>query len=494
MTDPMPRRDDSGSAQLEQLLADVGQPQLWTYALSLPRHVQPGFLQQLGQIDWQGFRQAAELVSTTRQARPGSSVNLPDTNSDRARRAKPPHPVIRSADLQSAVVPTESESARTDYRTAGEDLLRQGAVAAVLVAGGQGTRLGFEHPKGMFPYGPLSGKSLFQGFCEQLQALNRRYAVRIPYLVMTSDATHQQTVQYFRERHYFGLRESDVRFCCQSNLPAVDAETGEILLAAPDRVAVSPDGHGGLLTALSRAGLFRWLADAGIEQLYYHQVDNPAAIVCDAQFIGCQIVHQADVSTKVVNKTHAAEKMGLVVSIDGLSQIIEYSDLPPEVAAQTDARGRLQLWAGNTAMHLFRREFLESLSQRPHGLPLHQAFKTVPYWHPAHGAVQPASPNAWKFERFIFDVLPEAKTSLVVETNRAREFQPIKNRDGADSPATASAALQALYREWIRAAGGLIGDDVPVEIGPLVAMGPEDLRSRFSPGQLFADPVNWSQP
>ena len=389
----------------------------------------------------------------------------------------------------------DSPAARTAWRAArdrGEAALRAGKVAAILVAGGQGTRLGSDLPKGMFPIAPISGKSLFQLFAEQVQARGWRCGVSIPYAIMTSDATHEETVRYWEQQRFFGLSAQDVRFFCQGNMPAVDEATGHALLAGPGQLALSPDGHGGLLAALQQSGLLDGFAARGIETLFYHQVDNPTTIVCDPAFLGWHLQESADVSTKVVAKVSAAEKMGVAVTVDGVTQVIEYSDLPPDVAAQVDEHGQLRIWAGSTAMHVFQREFLERMAGDESALPFHIARKAVPYWTANAGVVTPDQPNALKFERFIFDVLPRAKRALIVEADRAAEFNPVKNKDGADSPETARAGLQALYRSWLRAAGATIGDDVPIEISPLAALEAEDLVNRICPGARYLTAVDWS--
>jgi UDP-N-acetylglucosamine/UDP-N-acetylgalactosamine diphosphorylase len=198
---------------------------------------------------------------------------------ERASRAQPPLDLVRLPDRGGDA----AEWARA--REYGESLLRDGKVGAIVVGGGQGTRLGFDLPKGMFEIGPVSNKTLFQLLCEQLAARERRAGRPIPYYVMTSSATHEATRRYFQEQRYFGLDPDDVSFFQQGSLPAVDGES-RILLAEKWRISTSPDGHGGLLHALRRGGLLEVMADRGIEYLYYHQVDNPAAIVCDPAFVG----------------------------------------------------------------------------------------------------------------------------------------------------------------------------------------------------------------
>lgn len=181
--------------------------------------------------------------------------------------------------------------------------------------------------------------------------------------------------------------------------------------------------------------------------------------------------------------------MGVAVDINGATQIIEYSDLPAELAAARDVNGQLKFWAGNTAIHAFRREFLERALLDQQALPFHVAKKSVPFWTLKSGTVTPSSPNAYKFERFIFDVMPWSKATLIVEADRAAEFNPIKNNTGADSPETAQAALMTLHRQWLRQAGAIIGDDVPVEISPLVALDADDLQGRIATGTTLTEPT-----
>lgn len=370
----------------------------------------------------------------------------------------------------------------------GLEALRLGRVGAILVAGGQGTRLGASFPKGMLPIGPVSGCTLYQLFAEQLLARSRRAGAVIPYYIMTSDATHAATVEFFQREQHFGLDPEAVRFFRQGTMPAVDDE-GRWLLTAKGRLATTPDGHGGLLTALKRAGLLDNMRRRGIETLYYHQVDNPTAIVCDPWFIGHHLMRGAEMSTKVVAKRSADERMGVVVEIDGVTQIIEYSDLPPEVARQRDARGELVLWAGSTAMHVFERAFLERVANDGSALPFHRAHKKVPHLAETGRVVEPSAPNAWKFERFIFDAMPHTRRALVVEADRAREFNPVKNAEGADSPETAQRAMIANAQRLLAEAGIDVPSHVPVEISPLFALNAAELRAKVTPAMLAGDAI-----
>jgi UDP-N-acetylglucosamine/UDP-N-acetylgalactosamine diphosphorylase len=407
----------------------------------------------------------------------------PTVAAEQARRARPPQQVVRLP--QSSA----DEHARAAAARQGRELLASGRVGAVLVAGGQGTRLDFPHPKGMYPIGPVSGSSLFQQLAEQIVARSRQAGAAIPYYIMTSEATHDETVAYFQEHKHFGLNPDDVFFFTQGSLPAIDDQSGRLLLADKGRLSTSPDGHGGLLAALSRAGLLDDMKSRGIEYLYYHQVDNPTAILCDPVFLGFHVQSASEMSTKVVAKRSAEERLGVVVEVDGRTCVIEYSDLPDELARQTDEAGELLLWAGSTAVHIFDRTFLERLVESNFQPPFHLAHKVVPYLDETGTLVKPAAPNAYKFERFIFDCLPEARQALVFEIGRAREFNPVKNHTGNDSPETARQALTSLFTNWLREAGAHVDADAQVEISPLLALDEEQLREHVQPGTKFAGEV-----
>src|SRR5262249_251519 len=240
----------------------------------------------------------------------------------------------------------------------GEEALRRGEVAALVVAGGQGSRLGFEHPKGMFAIGPVSGKSLFQIHAEKVLALSRRYGKKMPFLVMTSPATDEETTDYFARAENVGLDAEQVIFFRQGTMPALDLATGKLLLEAPGRLFLSPDGHGGTLTALADTGLLDRLRQHGILHVFYFQVDNPLVKVADPVFLGHHLAAPSEPSSKVVAKQGPTDKMGNFVQVDGRCAMIEYSDLPEGLARQTDGQGRLSIWAGNPSIHLFDLDFL----------------------------------------------------------------------------------------------------------------------------------------
>jgi UDP-N-acetylglucosamine pyrophosphorylase len=364
----------------------------------------------------------------------------------------------------------------------GRGALAAGEVAVVIVAGGQGTRLGFDGPKGCYPIGPVTDRSLFQIHAEKVVALGRRHGVPVSLYVMTSPQNHAETAAFFAEHDSFGVER--LRLFVQGEMPAVDRPTGRILLAERGRVALSPDGHGGTIRALERSGALAEMAERGIRTIFYLQVDNPLIAIGDPGFLGVHRRLGAEMSSKVVRKTDPAEKVGLVVVRDGRQEMIEYSDLPDELAERRGAGGGLELWAGSMALHLIDLAFATRLAEGGGRLPFHRALKPVPWVDERGWVVEPLFANAIKFEQFIFDALPLASRAVVVETDRATEFEPLKNASGPASPETVRARLSALYAGWLEAAGAPVArgedgvPDQPIEISPLVALDAADLAGR----------------
>lgn len=380
----------------------------------------------------------------------------------------------------------------------GAETLAAGEVALIVVAGGAGTRLGFDGPKGTFPIGPVSSASLFQIHAEKIVALGRRHGRPLPLYVMTSPENHAATISFFEANHRFGL--DHVRFFTQGQMPAVDRVTGKVLLAAKDRVALSPDGHGGTLAALAAPGpdgspsCLDEMRERGIQTLYYFQVDNPLVQIADPAFLSLHRQAEAEMSFKVIERLSPDEKLGVVVIVDGRPQVIEYSDLPPEVAGLREPDGRLSLWAGSIAIHVLERPFIERIVGEHH-LPFHRAIKKVPYVDETGRTIKPAKPNGAKFEQFIFDALPQARRWAIVETDRSSEFEPLKNAVGPDSPATVHQRMSDLFGNWLEQAGATIprraDGSIPfaIEISPLFALDAQELKSRLEPGLIVERPI-----
>lgn len=380
---------------------------------------------------------------------------------------------------------------RAAAKQAGERALSVGHVGMMLVAGGLGTRLGFDQPKGMFQLGPISQRTLFEMFCQQLLAVRKRYGVSIPLYVMTSPFTDAQTAEFLAEHDYFGLPAEDVKLFCQSTFWAMDAQSKRILLESKGSLFLGPDGHGGMLAAFAKSGCLADAQQRGIRQIFYGQIDNPLLPVCDPVMIGSHLLAESEMTTLVVPKRDPLERVGNVVQVDGQMRVIEYMHLPRAVAERKNSDGSLALWAGNLAIHVIAVDFLRRIAEQADALPLHLSLKKVPHLNEAGEPVIPPQPNAWRFERFIFDLLPWAKNAFVVEVDREEAFAPVKNADadGVDCPSTARAALVALHKGWIEAAGGQVAPGIDVEINPLWALDAAEVREKLSPGTRIDKPT-----
>lgn len=402
-----------------------------------------------------------------------------------AKRASAP-PALRLGDNQPRLSPDEAINR-------GQQALTGGTVGVILVAGGQGTRLGFDQPKGMFSIGAVSGASLFQILFEKIMARSRAARTRIPLYLMTSPATHDDTLDYLRGKNHFGLPPEDVKVFCQGTMPAVDAETGRLLLSEKHELALSPDGHGGMLQALAATDCLADIRRRGLQQLFYCQVDNPLVEMCDPKFLGYHLLSGSELSTQVVAKRTPRDKVGNVVSIDGKLRIIEYSDLNPlseEIIGRRAGDAAPVFWAGNTASHVVNAMFLERMSRIATALPFHVAKKEVRHVDPARGSAEPRQVTAIKFERFIFDLLPEARSAIVVEVDEQRTFAPVKNAAGEprDSPESVQAQMIALHGQWLWAAGCQVLPGVAVEISPLFAQNAQELAARVPAGLVVTQP------
>ncbi len=370
-----------------------------------------------------------------------------------------PHPVIGLAD-----------PCRVAAGSVGREMLSAGEVAFLTVAGGQATRLGTAIPKGMFPIGPATGKTLFAWQAEQVLGASRRYGRELPWVILVSDATAAVTESCFEAAGWFGL-EGRVRFVRQRMLPTLD-ETGSLVLEGPGSLAMAPNGHGGTIEALGRGGAFEWLRRWGVRFVSYFQIDNPLVNAADAAFLGHLRVAGAEMSAKVVEKRDPFERAGVVALIDGRPGVLEYSELPDDKAREREADGRYRYRHASIAAHGFALSFLERMAERP--LPYHAARKKV-------GCVgadgRPHEVWGVKFETFIFDAIPEAQGFFAWLAAREEEFAPLKNAVGEDSPETVRDAIVERGRRWY-AASGRAAPDAPeaLEVSPLAACDLESFR------------------
>ena len=384
---------------------------------------------------------------------------------------------------------------RGHFRAVGERLLRAGKVACFTVAGGQGTRLGYDGPKGCYPAGAVTGKSLFEFFAEAIRKTGQKYGATPAWYIMTSPLNHGPTVAFFEEHSYFGLGRDGVMFFPQGVMPSFDMKTGRMLLAGRGEIATNPDGHGGSLTALKVSGALADMRRRGVEHISYFQVDNPIVRVADPVFLGLHAAapdSSGEMSSKMLAKAYPEEKLGMFCVADGKLQVIEYSDLPMERQRERLEDGRLRFLAGSPAIHVLSVAFVEKVTGDPRfALPYHRAEKKVPCVDPeTGGAIKPDAPNGVKLERFVFDAIPLAQHSVVYEADRVEEFAPIKNAEGVDSPESSKKIQTERAARWLGAAGvavprGAGGEaDCVIELGPLTGLEAADLTGRDLPASI----------
>ncbi|MEM9187494.1 MAG: UTP--glucose-1-phosphate uridylyltransferase [Planctomycetota bacterium] len=460
---------------LESQLTKVGQSHLLAFWDQLD---EPGRQQLAKQIEAIDFDQLVELHA-------GDS-DQPDWAA-LASKAVPP-PAMRLSDRQSGSAGGLGVSPADAVRR-GKQALDEGEVGVLLVAGGQGSRLGFDKPKGMYPIGSVSGATLLQVHLEKAVALAKRHSPAskqgVPVYLMTSPVTHDEQTAFLAENDRFGLAQDDLVIFCQGTMPAVDRETGNLLLADKGRLFLSPDGHGGTVAALANAigdgeDPLTHMRRRGIKHLFYLQVDNPLVPIGDAEFLGYHLLAQSELTSMAITKQAPKDKLGNFGMIDGKMNVIEYSDMPDEVAERRDANGGLAFWAGSIAVHVFGVAFLERMLSMKDALPFHIAKKKVPHIDASGALVKPEEPNALKFERFIFDLLPQAANPIVVEYAEAEVFAPLKNAPGApkDTEVYVRRFLVDQHRGWLASAGAAVAEGVAVEISPLWGLDAEGVAAK----------------
>jgi UDP-N-acetylglucosamine/UDP-N-acetylgalactosamine diphosphorylase len=376
----------------------------------------------------------------------------------------------------------EMEELYAQAKTKGEELLQAGEVAALTVAGGQGTRLGFDAPKGTFPITPVKRKSLFQYFAESLLRAGVKYGHDITWYIMTSRLNNEATQEFFEENRYFGLEPEKVVFFTQGTMPAVDYN-GKLLLAEKNSLALSPDGHGGTLLALRRSGCLDRMKYDGVKYISYFQVDNPLVSVVNPLFIGLHALEESDMSALMLAKTEPYEKLGNFCVSDDKLMIIEYSDLPDELAEARDDKGRLRFIAGSPAIHVLSTQFVSDLTKDGRlKLPWHRADKKIKFINDEGKVVTPKEPNGVKLESFIFDALQLADKTMVLEGCREEEFAPTKNKTGVDSVESCREMLIERDARRLERVGVKVPRDeaknpaVKIEISPLAVIDDEDAR------------------
>lgn len=367
--------------------------------------------------------------------------------------------------------PLERNATQREHATVATDIgaahFAAGRVGFMIVAGGQGSRLGYNGPKGCFEIGPLTKRSLFAYHAARLCAAGARHGFTPVWYVMTSPMNEAATRAFFAEQDHFGLPESDVFFFSQAMLPAMDLD-GKLLLNEAGSLFLAPNGHGGSLAALATSGALADMQRRGIETISFFQVDNPLARPGDELFVGLHRAAKAGMSSKVVSKRDAGEKVGVIGGVNGELGCIEYSDLSAELRDQRDSDGNLVFRAGNIAVHILEVDFVKQLTAGGDlDLPWHVARKNMRVFG-SSDAVAGA-----KFETFVFDALAKSPNSVTLEVERHLEFSPVKNKDGADSADSCRADLTALFNTMAKSDG-------PIEIDPRFAEDATEFAARAS--------------
>ncbi|KAI0224786.1 UDP-N-acetylglucosamine pyrophosphorylase [Massospora cicadina] len=450
---------------------EAGQSHVFSFFDALSSTQQQELLSQLEKID------PTEVNSFYKKA-----IELADSHAKDSIEPLPAH-AFDSAISSPEKIP--------EWEKVGMDLIARNKVAVLLLAGGQGTRLGSSDPKGCYNIGLPSGKSLFQLQAERLRRLetiaqeSSKSKVVIPWYIMTSGPTRSATEEFFKSKNYFGLLPDNVFFFNQGTLPCLTND-GKIILEDKAKVAVSPDGNGGIYPALRKEGVIENMAKRGIEYIHSYCVDNCLVRVADPVFIGYSVNKGAECGAKVVPKVSPAEAVGVICVKNDKFSVVEYSEIDAEMASRTDKKtGKLAFGAGNICNHFYTLPFLQRMVTIEKELGYHIARKKIKFIDLQSGEkVTPSSPNGIKLEAFVFDVFPFTQKFAVLEVDRQEEFSPLKNAPGSatDGPETSRRDIIAQHVRFVERAGGKVigaesgATDLNFEISPLVSYSGEGLK------------------
>lgn len=332
------------------------------------------------------------------------------------------------------------------YNKIGKKSIEQGKLAVVTMAGGQGTRLGFNGPKGTYDIGLDSHKSLFELLSDTLKENEKIYNVKIPWFIMTSRENNNQTIEFFEKNKYFGRqKDKNIFFFIQGEIPMVDTE-GKILIGEDGLIKMAADGHGGIYESLVKSGMTKKMRELNIEWVFIGGVDNCLVKMVDPILIGIAIDKNVTVACKSVVKANPHEKVGVFCKRNGKPSVVEYSEITDEMAEAVDENGELLYGESHILCNLFNIEAIERMGKTP--LPYHKAFKKAKYIDKEGNLVNPTSPNAYKFEAFLFDAFSEVDDMAILRVKREEEFAPVKNSDevGIDCPMTAKSLYKAYYK------------------------------------------------
>ena len=333
-----------------------------------------------------------------------------------------------------AVEISEIIAREAEFREIGLKVIREQKIGAVLLAGGQGTRLGLDKPKGTVNIGINRELYLFEQLLKNLMEVTDEAGTYVPFYIMTSNINHEDTVQFFEEHSYFGYPKEYVQFFTQEMEPACDYE-GRVYMESPTEVVMSPNGNGGWFGSMVNAGLLADIKARGIEWINVFAVDNCLQRIADPLFIGATIAYGCVSGAKVVRKCAPDERVGVLCTEDGRPSIAEYYEMTEEMATARKANGDLQYGFGVTLNYLFSEQKLEEIADAH--MPIHVVEKKIPYMDVEGNYVKPEAPNGYKFETLVLDMVHMMDNCIPYEVDRAKEFAPIKNLHGVDSLDTA---------------------------------------------------------
>ena len=334
-----------------------------------------------------------------------------------------------------------SEEEKAEYTQIGEEIIKAGKLAVITMAGGQGTRLGHNGPKGTFDLGLESHKSIFEIHCDTLKRAYEAYNVVIPWYIMTSDENNEATKQFFEENAYFGYPKNAFTFFKQGRLPMLD-EAGKILLTEDGKIKQAADGHGGIFEAIRKNGIIYDMKARNIEWVFSSGVDNVLVKMVDPIFIGATVKKEAKAAGTSVAKARPEEKVGIYCKRDGKTSLVEYTEISKEMSEMRNEQGELIFAEANTLCNLFHIDVIEEISKNK--LPYHSAHKKATYMNTQGEIVKGETPNAYKFEAFMFDAFETLDNMVILRVKREEEFAPVKNAEGTDSPETA----RELYKKF----------------------------------------------
>mmetsp|Transcript_48411 Transcript_48411/g.73133 ORF Transcript_48411/g.73133 Transcript_48411/m.73133 type:complete len:508 (+) Transcript_48411:124-1647(+) len=493
----MSDKSDTTTAQNESEIRarfeEAGQSHVLQYLPSLSSTDRTQLMQQLQSIEVEKLSSFLESALEEQQQQ-----SHDDDDDDEKNKIRPfSKPVGRTSDKNLV----------SSSRTIGLQSIARGEVAALVLSGGQGTRLGFDGPKGMYNIQMKSGRTLFQLVAERIQRLCHLAAaaaagaageendkdvvvvaaddddgIVIPWYIMTSPLNHDETVSYFESESYFGLPKSSVNFFEQGMLPCLTSE-GKIIMETQSKVAMAPDGNGGIYPSLYKSGMLSDMKDRGVKYIHVFSIDNALVKPADPVFMGYCLSQNADCGNKVLWKAGAHEKVGVVAERNGKPCIVEYSDMDASMAEKVDENGRLVFGAGNICNHFYTLDFIEKVVVPNMSNMYHVAKKKIPYFDEvSKKTVKPTENNGIKLESFIFDVFPLSVNMAMLDVSREEEFAPVKNAPGSssDSPDTARSMISSLSKQWVKEAGGVLIDDIDgddmCEVSPLVSYDGEGLK------------------